>query len=82
MDTRDPAQRHFTCANRTFELRTTRSGDEVVVDCFENGKPTGVRGRVDLAIESDFATYGLGNAGVVLADAIERYVRDILNPTS
>jgi hypothetical protein len=74
--------RTFKCAGRTFELRTNFDGNQVAVDCFENGRTTGVRGRVDLDVHSDFSRYGLGNASGALADAIERYVRDILEPKS
>ena len=73
------SSRKFTHKGRDFEIRSTRTVNGIHVECFEDGKPTGVRGSIDLEVASDFAAYGHGSAEIVMVDAVQRYVTDILD---
>ncbi len=70
--------RKFSCGGRDFEVRVNPDSDPMIGKVFENDKPTGITFSISVETHSDFAGIGHGNAVVVLMDAAERYVRDVL----
>lgn len=74
-------QHRFSCKGRTFEIRASRTPDSLLLVVFESGTPTGVRAGITIAPGTDYAKYGHRKAAKPLADALENYVRDVLEHT-
>ena len=79
MSSSSAAHRKFSCGGRDFEVRVNPDSDPIVGAVFENNKPIGVNFSISVETGSDFTRFGHGNAALVLMDAAERYVRDVLS---